>query len=234
MDTKLAGTRHKRSPYLLVVVLVALVAALAGATERPSGPRAAWAQPAVTAPAADHTRANAPAHDDEQDVTSDERSSDRGGRNIVTVVNRTDNRLRMRGNIQLSRSLGSTAEPVNFAGAYSSCTDCQTIAVALQIALISTHATVIAPRNSAVAINFSCTRCVSVARAIQYVVQVDDPHEVPNDVSELMREMNRELRSIASDRSVTLAQAEARIEAVISRFHVAASSLYEQRDEKDN
>src|SRR5689334_19016047 len=60
-----------------------------------------------------------------------------GGKNIVTQINRTDNRLRIKGNIQLNRIPGPNVEPINLAFAGSSCTGCQTYAVALQINLIS-------------------------------------------------------------------------------------------------
>ena len=47
-----------------------------------------------------------------------------------------DGRLRIRGGIQLNHIPGPTVGPVNLADASSSCVDCQTIAVAMQINLI--------------------------------------------------------------------------------------------------
>lgn len=155
-------------------------------------------------------------------------------RNEVRVENRTDRRLMVRGNVQLNQIPGDVAEPVNLAYATSSCTDCQTIAVALQINLIGKTATRIAPQNVAVALNVECTRCVTVARAIQYTYQVDDPKEEPEDVKDLIREMDRTLNELAAgDKQLTLAEAETRINAVIGQFRLLAASLDDRRNEDD-
>lgn len=140
------------------------------------------------------------------------------GRNVVFVLNRQDGDLRVRGRVRLVHVNGDRAEPVNAAFAYSSCTDCQSYAVALEIALISPDASVIAPQNRARAINYECTRCVTFARAIQYVYAVDDPDQMPDNVGRLVRDMERELRDISRDRRITPAEADARVSAVIAQF----------------
>lgn len=140
------------------------------------------------------------------------------GRNVVYVLNRKDGDLRVRGRVRLVHVKGDRAEPVNAAFAYSSCTDCQSFAVALEIALVSPHASVIAPQNRARAVNYQCTRCVTFARALQYVYAVEDPDQVPDNVNRLIREMERELRDIRRDRGITPGQANARVSAVIAQF----------------
>lgn len=156
-----------------------------------------------------------------------------GGKNYVIVRNTQNNNLKIRGNVQLNRIPGSTAAPENLAYAYSSCVDCQTFAVALQVNLISKQARVIAPQNVAIAINEKCTRCKTVARAIQYNVQVDNPKEEPEDVRDLLREMDKTLNEISHDKGITADQAEQRINAVIDQFRALSASLYDQRDEDD-
>lgn len=156
-----------------------------------------------------------------------------GGKNHVIVRNTRDANLEVRGNVQLNRIPGATATPENLAYAYSSCTDCQTFAVALQVNLISKTATVIAPQNVALAVNERCTRCYTVARAIQYNVQVDNPKEEPEDVRELLRERDKTLNEISHDKSITAVQAEQRINAVIAQFRTLSTSLYDRRDGDD-
>ena len=66
-------------------------------------------------------------------------------------------------------------------------------------------------------------------------MQVEDPTQVPDGVRELIREMDRELRDIsrmARAGQIVLAEAENRINAVITRFRAGATSLYEQRAEE--
>jgi hypothetical protein len=183
---------------------------------------------------------------EEDGITYDEGGGDggAGGRNQVTARNRTDGRLRIRGNIQLNRIPGPNVGPVNLALAYNdACTDCRSIAVALQVNLISRTATRVAPENASISLNVGrpatenrpeqrCTRCVAVTHAIQYVYSVDDPTRVPDEATELIKEMDRELREIHQSEDIGLSQAEARIDAVIARFSQTPLILDRQRDEK--
>lgn len=159
-------------------------------------------------------------------ITYEETSgSGGGGRNIVIVTNRRDGALTVRGAIQFNRIPGPNVEPVNLARALSSCVDCRTLAVALQVNLIERGASRVAPQNAAVALNFECTRCVTVARALQYTFTVDDVTAVPRDVDALIREMEAELRAVARDRNMTLSRAIQRINAVLADFSELAESL---------
>jgi hypothetical protein len=147
------------------------------------------------------------------------------GRNVAHVRNRSDGSRRFRARIRLVRAPGDRVEPVNAAIAHASCTDCETFAVALEIALISPSASVIVPRNIAQPINYRCTRCVTVARAMQYVYGVEDPDQVPDNVRRLLQAMETELRAIGQDPSVTATQANARIDAVFGQFTELNSAL---------
>jgi polyribonucleotide nucleotidyltransferase len=175
-----------------------------------------------------------PPSDDGAEVTITERLGGGGGANVVTVVNRADNRMRIRGNVDLNRITGDRVAPGNHATAYASCTDCQTFSVALQINLVERNASYVAPQNTAVALNFACERCVTVAHAIQYLVPVDDPRETPREVDALVREMDRELREIAQEGRagrIDVAEAQRRVNAVLDQFRALGMSLYEERDE---
>src|SRR5919204_5772639 len=107
-----------------------------------------------------------------------------GGKNVVKVINRTDDSLRVDGRVQFNRIAAPNAGPEDIAIAYSQCHNCQTMAVALQINLISTHSNNVQPKNVAVAINYQCSGCVTIARAIQYDISVDDPTNVPPSVNQ--------------------------------------------------
>lgn len=163
--------------------------------------------------------------EDADEVEYEENRGDGAPRNVVEVRNRSDGRLRVRGRIELNRIEGAYAEPINQALAYSSCTDCQTIAVALQLNLISRTADYVAPRNTAEAVNYECTRCRTFARALQYTFSVDDPEESYEDIDRLIREMERELRQIRRERDITATEAAARVNAVIGRFQSLAAGL---------
>lgn len=157
-----------------------------------------------------------PEAEDADDVKIRENGGGGGGKNVVRVRNRSDGRLRVRGRIQLNRISGPTVEPINLAFAYSTCTDCQTIAVALQLNLISRTATYVAPQNVAIAVNYECSGCRTVARALQYTYSVDDPNAEVAEVRDLIREMERELRAVRQSRGITVDEAEARVNAVVA------------------
>src|SRR5437588_4233561 len=141
-----------------------------------------------------------------------------GGANIVQVINHADSHFRMDGKVKLNQIPGPNAGPKNEAFAYSSCTNCDTMAVALEINLISDSARNIQPLNEAVAVNYQCTNCVTYARAIQYDIQVADPTQVPSDVRELMRQMNATMNHIKTSHESFL-QALAEVNAVIGEFN---------------
>lgn len=154
-----------------------------------------------------------------------------GGSNRVQVINKKDGKLRLKADLQLNRIPGPRVEPTNLAVAYASCADCQTIAIALQINLISRGASYVAPENLAVAVNYECTNCYTVARAIQYTYSVDDPTQVPPEVNEILKELDTELKAIRQATALSIDEIEQRIEAVIARFTDLAESLNDDRDE---
>lgn len=151
-----------------------------------------------------------------------------GGKNVVTVTNHRDGSTQIRGAIQLNRIPGPDVAPSNAATSWNVCTGCESLSVALQINLISRDAAQITPENSAVAVNFGCDGCLAMAWAVQYVVQVDDPTQVPPDVQALITELRRELTATASE-GVSVCQAVPRLNAVILQFAALAQSLYDQQ-----
>ena len=151
-----------------------------------------------------------------------------GAKNIVQVSNNQDRTLRAAGRVQLNQVPAPKVGPVNIADATSSCVDCQTLAVALQINLIGRPA-VFTPQNAAVAVNGGCLRCHTVAVAYQYNIRVDDPGQVPPEVMQLVAQMKQELAALGQHS--TLAEAEASADAVIAQYQDLAGSLIKARQE---
>src|SRR2546421_3823146 len=105
--------------------------------------------------------------------SGDSNESDSGSaQNIVQLVNTTDSKLLVAGKVQLNTTDSSVVEPVNAAIAYSSCNGCQTLAVALQINLMESNVTTFQPQNVALAVNYQCFHCITIADAIQYNLDV--------------------------------------------------------------
>jgi hypothetical protein len=157
-----------------------------------------------------------------------------GANNMVLLNNHVDGGLTTRGVVQVNQIPGPSVAPVNCALASSTCIGCQTLSVALQIDLISPNASSVVPRNIARAQNVGCQSCQTFARALQYVIQVDDPTSTPPEINRLAQAMNDQLRAVQTDRSLTLAQAMARIDDVLAQFQDLAASLNDQPSQAVN
>jgi putative peptide zinc metalloprotease protein len=205
----------------------------------PAGPAALPGAARFGQPDADDAPAD-PAADDGNVRRGDEDDHDfggphfwDGGNNVVQIQNYQDGRMRVRGRTRLVHAHGESVAPVNAAYALASCTDCQTFAVALEIVLVSPNTTDARPENHAIARNVDCTRCATVARALQYVVTVDDPEQVPDNIQRLLGSMEREIEAVGRERNIDANTANARINAVIAQFQELGSGLTDQQDQTD-
>jgi hypothetical protein len=150
--------------------------------------------------------------------------------NAVVVVNHSDGRYRGDGAVDYNTIFGNSVNPLNEARAEASCTDCQTFAIALQIDLYQRGSSYVAPENYAIAINTNCTRCVTVAWAIQYVIPVADPSRVPERVRELASDLDSTLRYVMRQRDLSTVDRIGQINSVINQFNDLAQYLLTSRD----
>jgi putative peptide zinc metalloprotease protein len=154
-----------------------------------------------------------------------------GPRNEVRLENTENGRFKARASIRMHRIENDDVNPVNIAFAQAGCTDCQTIAVAVQVVFYKRGATNVHPENVALAANVGCTRCVTAARAIQYVIPVDDPKsDVPPQVAQLIKDMDKELRFLASVKTIdqiTSDAALARIQTVLDQYAELRQYLFD-------
>jgi putative peptide zinc metalloprotease protein len=143
--------------------------------------------------------------------------------NQVIAENTEDKRFMARASIKFRKLKGDDIGPVNIAFAQASCTDCQTIAVAVQVIVYKKRgASNVHPLNVALAANVGCTRCVTIARAIQYVIPVDDFDDVPDNVKRLVHRLDQELHFFEQMRSIdelTSDEAAARLQRAVDEFN---------------
>jgi putative peptide zinc metalloprotease protein len=93
-----------------------------------------------------------------------------GADNVVLAFNHQDGALRSASRVAVSITAAGTVGNENLAYAQSSCTDCRTVAVAMQAVAIVRDADVIQPKNVALAVNADCQSCQTAAFAYQYVL----------------------------------------------------------------
>ena len=136
--------------------------------------------------------------------------------------NSDDRRFMGRASIKFRKLKTDEIRPINIAFAQSACTDCQTIAVAVQVIVYKKGASNVQPQNVALAANTQCTRCVTIARAIQYVIPVDDFDNVPDNVKRLVHRLDQELHYFEQMRSIdelTSDEASLRLQRAVDEFN---------------
>jgi hypothetical protein len=152
-------------------------------------------------------------------------------RNEVRLENHENNRFMARASVKMHRVKGDDILPVNLAFAQGKCTDCQTIAVAVQVVFYQRGAKNVQPQNIAIASNVGCTRCVTIARAIQYVIPVDDLKEdIPDEVKNLVKDLDKEARYFASIKSIdelSSAEANGRLQRILDQYAELQQYLFD-------
>ena len=93
--------------------------------------------------------------------------------NVAQVENYKDGASRARARVDLEREPGPTVDNENVAIAFSECTDCRTVAVAVQAIIVEGNVDDFRPGNAAAAVNANCLRCQTFAFARQEVLQAD-------------------------------------------------------------
>ena len=96
-------------------------------------------------------------------------------------------------------------DAANTAVAYASCTDCRTVAVAIQIVLVS-EVDSATPENVAVAINYDCTECETLARAFQFVYGNGEELEFTKEGKARLHDLKKRVQDLKQRDDLTLAQ----------------------------
>jgi putative peptide zinc metalloprotease protein len=94
-----------------------------------------------------------------------------GTDNVAAAVNTKDGKTVVAISLKITQIANDTVDPTNAAVAVASCSDCQTVAIALEGVLVAGDPTTFDPTNIALALNTGCTNCQTLATAYQDVVQ---------------------------------------------------------------
>jgi putative peptide zinc metalloprotease protein len=90
--------------------------------------------------------------------------------NAAISVNTKDGTTVFKVAFAIRHVMSDVVTETNAAVAYNSCTDCASVAIAFEIVLVESDASVISPTNIAIAFNENCSTCVAVAEAYQFVL----------------------------------------------------------------
>lgn len=116
-----------------------------------------------------------------------------GGDTTAVAINTRDGASIFRLAFQIRRVAGSVVDQQNAAVAYSSCTECQTVAIAFQVVLAMGDVDTAIPENYAIAINQQCTECTTLAAAYQFVLTTGGPVRFSAEGNRTLAELRRRL-----------------------------------------
>jgi putative peptide zinc metalloprotease protein len=140
-----------------------------------------------------------------------------GGDNAVVAINTHDGFDLFKLGFKITRATGEVVDASNGAVAFSSCTECQTIAVAYQVVLIFSDPRVVTSENIAIAFNYQCDLCVSLAYAYQGVFTTGGVVHFTPEGNRLLAQLRRELHDLRNA-ELTLEELVARLKAIARRL----------------
>lgn len=91
---------------------------------------------------------------------------------------------------------GNVVDSQNAAVAFSSCSDCQTVAISIEVVLASGNPTTVAPVNEAIAINENCTSCDTLAAAYQFVYALDTKLKLTAEGHQQLADIHQQLEQL--------------------------------------
>ena len=148
-----------------------------------------------------------------------------GGDNTAIAINTKDGASIFRLAFSIRHVMGDVVDTTNAAAAFSSCTDCQSVAIAIEIVLIEDNASTITPENIAFAYNYECTLCVSVAEAYQFLLTTGGQVHFTADGNQELAQIRRELEALRNA-DLTIAELQAKLDDVAKRIaNVLATQL---------
>ena len=136
------------------------------------------------------------------------------GDNAAVAVNTKDGSSVFRFAFDIHHTMNEVIDETNIAIAYSSCEGCQTIAIAIQIVLVSSEPDSIVPENVAIAINEECISCETMASAYQFVIGSGSPIKLDKEGRKRIKEIRKAFHDLAKEvekGDLTIAEIEARV-----------------------
>ena len=140
-----------------------------------------------------------------------------GDDNAAVAINTKDGASLFKLAFDIRRVAGDVVDSQNAAVAYSQCERCRTVAIAIQVVLVSSSPSVVTPQNVAIAVNESCNLCETFASAYQFVLGTGGPVRFTQDGRKDLHEIRKDLKELrASDLSA--AELDTEVDAIVDRL----------------
>lgn len=148
-----------------------------------------------------------------------------GDDNAAVAINTKDGASLFKLAFDIRRVAGDVVDSQNAAVAYSSCDRCRTVAIAIQIVLVTGSPSVATPTNVAIAVNESCTLCETFASAYQFVLGTGGPVKFTQEGKHELHEIRKALKELRKS-DLSLAELDTELKAIVERIrNVLATQL---------
>lgn len=114
----------------------------------------------------------------------------------AVAVNTRDGSSIFRLAFNIRRVTDDVVDETNAAVAYASCEACRTVAISIQVLLVSSDPSIVSPENLALAYNQDCTLCDTFASAYQLVLGDGRRLRFTAEGSQAIAQIRRELRAL--------------------------------------
>jgi putative peptide zinc metalloprotease protein len=142
-----------------------------------------------------------------------------GNDNAVVAINTKDGFDLFRLGFKITRATGEVVDASNGAVAFSSCTECQTIAIAYQVVLIFSDPSIVTTENVAIAYNYECDMCESLAAAFQFVFTTGGPVHFTAEGNRALAQLRQELQDLRNA-DLTLEELVAKLKDIADRLEL--------------
>ena len=145
--------------------------------------------------------------------------------NLALAINTQDGSSLFRFAFEIRRVAGEVVDNQNVAVAYSSCTGCRTLAIAIQIVIVTGSPSIVTPVNAAVAVNENCTLCETFASAYQFVIGGSGPLRLTGEGQSRIRAIANEVRRLGES-DLPIEEIQARLDELMAELkHVLQTEL---------
>lgn len=146
------------------------------------------------------------------------------GDNVAAEINTKDNSNVFDLSFNIRRVMAGAVDIDNAAVAVSSCQNCRTIAVAIQVVLIFSDPDVVTTDNLALALNIECSSCETMALAYQYVLTTDGPVRFTAEGNRTIQDILKQIAEIGSNEELALEEIDAQIGALVDQLYAVVDT----------
>jgi putative peptide zinc metalloprotease protein len=143
--------------------------------------------------------------------------ADGGADNVAVAINTKDGSSVFKFAFAIRHVMQDTVDTTNAAVAYSSCTSCDTTAIAIEIVLVEGDPSVFTPTNMAIAINEECNLCITFASAYQFTFQSSGPVHFNAEGNKAIEDIKKEIKDL-ENQTLTVDELRAKLDDLMKRL----------------